>query len=149
LETGYNVAWRQAVKSLKKIGQLASEYGVCFVIEFACRKNAELVNTMDDALRMLDEVGYENVLVMADTFHIYEENDSLRETVLKAGKRLGYVHISDNDRFMPGKGQINLKEFVKALKEINYDGYLTMEFDAGSSPNESLRQASKYLLNFL
>lgn len=149
LETDYNSAWRQAVESLKIIGKLAREYGVRFVIEFACRKNAELINTMDDALRMLEEVGSENILVMADVFHIFEENDSLRETVLKAGKRLGYVHLSDSNRLTPGKGKLNLREHINALKEINYDGYLTMEFDAGSSPDESLREAAKHLMNFL
>ncbi len=98
---------------------------------------------------MLDEARCENVLVMADVFHIYVEGDSLREAVLKAGKRLGYVHIADSDRLTPSKGKINLKEFIEALKEIDYNGYLTMEFNPGSSLDESLWQAAKYLTNFL
>jgi len=98
---------------------------------------------------MLDEARCENVLVMADVFQIYVEGDSLREAVLKDGKRLGYVHIADSDRLTPGKGKINLKEFIEALKEIDYNGYLPMEFNPGSSPDESLWQAAKYLTNFL
>jgi D-psicose/D-tagatose/L-ribulose 3-epimerase len=149
LEVPYNATWNQAVISLKHIGQLCRQRGIIFVIEFACRQNAQLVNTMNDALRMLDEVGEENVLVMADTFHIQAENDSLRETVLKADDRLAYVHLSDSNRLSPGKGIINFKEFIDALKEIHYDGHMVMEYEPGMDTDGSLKNALYYIKNLL
>jgi sugar phosphate isomerase/epimerase len=149
LEASYNVVWNQAVKSLKQIGQLCRQHGIIFVIEFACRQNAQLVNTMNDALRMLDEVGEENILAMADTFHIHAENDSLRETVLKADSRLAYIHLADNDRLSPGKGIINFREFIDALKEIHYDGYMIMEYEPGIDIDGSLKNALYYIKNLL
>ncbi len=149
LETSYDVASRQAVESLKETGRRALEYGVDVAIEFACRQNAQLVNTMDDALRMLDEVGSPKVLVMADVFHIHAEGEPLMETVLKAGERLTYVHLSDSDRLPPGTGEINFQEFIGALKGIGYNGYLTMEFNPGPQPDESLRLAATYIRGLL
>ncbi|MFB0522900.1 MAG: sugar phosphate isomerase/epimerase family protein [Candidatus Bathyarchaeia archaeon] len=149
LEAQYDAAWKQAVESLKEVGSRCLEHGLQFVIEFACKQNAELVNTMEEALRMLDEVGSENVLVMADVFHIYMENDSLRNTVLKAGDRLGYVHLADSDRLITGTGKINFPEFVDALREIDYKGYMIMEFNPGSNPDEPLKQALEYTKRLL
>ena len=149
LEAPFDDVWRHAVESLKEVGKRCREHKVNFVIEFACKENAELVNTMDDALSMLDEVGSENVLVMADVFHIYTEKDPLRETILKAGKRLGYVHLADSDRLIPGRGHIDFKEVVNALKEIDYKGYMIMEFNPDSSPDEALKQAIEYMRELL
>jgi sugar phosphate isomerase/epimerase len=104
---------------------------------------------MNDALRMLDEVGEENILAMADTFHIHAENDSLRETVLKADGRLAYVHLADSDRLSPGKGIINFREFIDALKEIHYDGYMIMEYEPGIDIDGSLKNALYYIKNLL
>lgn len=145
LEAPHDAAWKQAVQSLKEVGKRCQEQGLQFVIEFACKRNAELVNTMDEALRMLDEVESENVLVMADVFHIYTENDSVRDTVLKAGDRLGYVHLADSDRLIPGTGKIDFRKFVDALREIGYKGYMIMEFNPGANPDESLQQAFEYV----
>lgn len=149
LEAPYDAAWKQAVESLEEVGRRCQEHGLQFVIEFACKQNAELVNTMDEALRMLDEVGSENVLVMADVFHIYMEDDPVRDTVLKAGDRLGYVHLADSDRLIPGDGEINFREFVGALREIDYNGYMIMEFNPGPRPDESLKQALEYMKGLL
>ena len=149
LEAPYNAAWEQAVESLREVGSRCHEHGLRFVIEFACKKNAELVNTMDEALHMLDQVGSENVLVMADVFHIYTENQSVRDTVLEAGKRLGYVHLADSDRLIPGDGEINFPEFIDALKQICYKGHMIMEFNPGPRPDESLKQAYEYVKELL
>jgi len=149
LEAPSDRVWRQAVESLKEAGKRALEHGVHLVIEFANRHDAKLVNTMDDALRMLDEVGCEDVLVMADIFHIYMEKDPLGETIRKAGKRLGYVHLADSDRLVPGRGQIDFQEVINALKEINYKGYVVMEFTPGPNPDEALRQAINFVKKYL
>jgi len=145
LEAQHRLVWKQAVASLKEVGRLAADFGLWFVIEFACRQNAELVNTMDDALRMLDEVACANVLVMADTFHIYTENCPLGETVTRAGKRLGYIHLADSDRLTPGTGSINFKEVVSALKQMRYKGYIVMEFNPDSSPDDALKRAIDFV----
>ena len=149
LEAPYKDMWNQAVKSLKQVSRLCRQYGTVFVVEFACRKNAELINTMADALRMLDEVGEDNILVMADVLHIHAENDSLRETVLKAGKRLAYVHLSDNERLPPGKGVIDFKIFIDSLKRIGYDGYMVMEFEPQTDIDGSLKDALEYIKKFI
>ena len=149
LEAPYEDVWNQAVKSLKQVSRLCRQYGTIFVIEFACRKNAELVNTMTDALYILDKLSEDNIFVMADVFHIHAENDSLEETVLKAGKKLAYVHLSDNDRLTPGRGVINFKMFIDSLKRVGYDGFMVMEFEPQADIDGSLKDALGYIKKFV
>jgi D-psicose/D-tagatose/L-ribulose 3-epimerase len=40
---------------------------------------------------------------------------------------LGHVHISENDRGTPGCGGVRWQETFDALREIGYDGWLTVE----------------------
>ena len=44
-----------------------------------------------------------------------------------AGKCINHIHISENDRGTPGKGNIPWKETFSAIKNINYEGWLTIE----------------------
>jgi len=40
---------------------------------------------------------------------------------------LGYVHVNENDRGIPGTGLVPFTEFFAALKEVGYGGPLTIE----------------------
>lgn len=149
LEASKKTTWKNAIESLEKVGRIGEEYGIIFVIEFACTKDVQLVTTMDEALCMLEDVQSEKILVMADVYHIDAENDSPRDAVLKAGRKLGYVHLSDNNRITPGEGHINFHEFINALRDIGYKGYMVMEFDPKPSPDIALTKALKHLKKIL
>jgi sugar phosphate isomerase/epimerase len=47
---------------------------------------------------------------------------------------LGHVHIADNNRMQPGAGCLDFKTPFAALKEINYDGYVSIECSALGGP---------------
>ena len=56
------------------------------------------------------------------------EELSFKEAVYTCGKKyLGYIHVCENNRGIPGTGLVPWKEFFTALKEIGYDGYLVIE----------------------
>ncbi len=149
LEAPYETTWKNAVQSLKEVGRRALDYGVNFVIEYQNKNDAKLVNTMNDALRILDEVGYDNVLVMADTFHMNLEDPSVEESILKAEKRLGYVHLADSERLAPGEGRIDFRGVIRALRKIGYEGYLVMEFEPKPNPDDALGRAIKFIGSLL
>ena len=46
---------------------------------------------------------------------------------LHASGALSHVHISENDRGTPGRGHAKIRETIRALKAIGYDGWLTIE----------------------
>jgi len=149
LEAPFETMWKNAVQSLKEVGRRALNYGVNFVIEYQNKNDAKLVNTMEDALRILGEVGCDSVLVMADTFHMNLEDPSPEESILKAEKRLGYVHLADSCRLAPGEGCIDFRGFIRALRKIGYEGYLVMEFEPKPNPDDALGRAIKFIGSLL
>jgi D-psicose/D-tagatose/L-ribulose 3-epimerase len=61
------------------------------------------------------------------------EEESFSGAVKTCGKEyLGYVHVCESNRGVPGRGLVPWKEFFTALREINYEGKLVIEsFDPG------------------
>lgn len=80
------------------------------------------------AVKFCKDVGTGNVKVHLDCFHMIREEKSFSGAVKTCGKEyLGYVHVNENDRGIPGTGLVPFKEFFQALDEIGYDGPLVIE----------------------
>ncbi len=62
-----------------------------------------------------------------DTHHANIEEKSQIEAIEIIKPHLKHVHISENDRGTPGKGQIKWDEIFSTLKSVKYDGWLTIE----------------------
>ncbi len=119
--------WDQAVKSVQKAGKMAGDFGVTLGLEPINRFEIDLMNTSEQALRFVREVGLPNVGIHLDTFHINIEEKSFYKAITTAGKHLVHLHVCENDRGAPGTGLINWKDVAKALKEIDYKGDATIE----------------------
>jgi len=121
--------WDWSVASMKEIASYArdtSEVAIC--AEPVNRFETHFLNIAEDAVRYCQEVGFDNVKVHLDSFHMIREETSFREAVKTCGKKyLGYVHVCENNRGIPGTGLVPWKEFLLALKEINYTGPLVIE----------------------
>jgi len=93
------------------------------------RFEAHLLNTCEQAIEYLTRIESARIGILYDTFHAHiEERDPL--TALHAVNAVGalaHVHISENDRGVPGRGHAKIRETVMGLKNIGYDGWLTIE----------------------
>ena len=58
----------------------------------------------------------------------------MSEPILGAGDRLGHVHTADNNRFQPGAGCLDFQPTFTALKQIGYDGFVSIECSALGGP---------------
>ena len=119
--------WKRAVESIKRIAGYAEEQNVLIGIEAINRYEVYLVNSAEDALKFMNEVNSNNVKVMLDCFHINIEESDLASAIRKVGPDLVNLHITDSNRKTAGRGHIDFKSIMRALKDINYSYYLTME----------------------
>src|SRR5215469_15103051 len=126
--------WNRSVEGLQKVARRAKELGVTLCVEPLNRFETYFLNTQEDAARFIDEIGEPNVRVHYDTFHAnIEEKDPVKS--LKAlGTRTGHVHVSESDRGTPGTGHVDWRGTLLALREIRYDGWLTIESFAQPEP---------------
>jgi D-psicose/D-tagatose/L-ribulose 3-epimerase len=127
--------WQRSVEHIRKVAEYAAPAGVALVEEVVNRFELYLLNTLDQAIRFVDEVGHPNCRIHLDTFHAHIEEKRPGDAIRRAGRRIGYVHISENDRGVPGTGQVGWETTFDALRDIEYDGWLTVESFGDALPN--------------
>lgn len=120
--------WKWGVESFREVADHARKSSDLLLgIEALNRAESHFINTAADAVRFVKDIGVPNVKVLLDTYHMIREENNITDAVLQAGPHLGYVHTNENHRGIPGTGLVPWGEFFKALRQINYNGCLTIE----------------------
>ncbi len=120
--------WKWAVEGYQEIADYArGTSDLILGIEPVNRFESHFINIASDAVKFIEDVGFPNVKVHLDTFHMIREENDIRRAVLETGRHLGYVHACENQRGIPGTGQVPWADFFKALRQIGYDGCVTIE----------------------
>ncbi len=121
--------WDWSVTAMRQVAKYAKERGdLTIALEPVNRFETHFMNIADDAVRYCKDVGTGNIKVHLDTFHMIREELSFSGAVKACGKEfLGYVHVCENNRGVPGTGLVPWKEFFRAVKEIGYTGPLVVE----------------------
>jgi D-psicose/D-tagatose/L-ribulose 3-epimerase len=115
------------VDPLRELAEYASDHDITLVIEPLNRYSTPICTNSEDAMYIVNQVDHENFGIMLDTFHMNIEEDSIYETIVSTGSLLKHIHVSDNNRKMPGFAHIDFKQIVQALKKINYSKFITFE----------------------
>lgn len=121
--------WQWAVEGMTEVMEHARKEGVKPAIEPINRFETYFITRADQALALAEAAG-PDCGVCLDAFHINIEEVDWRESIRKVGDRLTDFHVADNNRMPPGMGSYNWTEVVSVLREVGYDGALTMEFVA-------------------
>jgi len=112
---------------LRELAKYASDYNIELLIEPLNRYSTPVCTEVEDAKYIIDLINQENVGMLLDTFHMNIEEDSIHDAIIRSNTMLKHVHISDNNRKMPGLAHIDFKSIIVALKKIKYSKYLTFE----------------------
>ena len=104
-------------------------------LEFLNRFECYLVNTPDDTSRLVDLIDRPNVGMLYDTHHAHIEVKDPADAVRKNRRAIRHVHISENDRGVPGSGQARISETLEALHATGYDDWLTIEAFSRLNPD--------------
>jgi len=116
-----------ATNALRRLAQEASKRGITVGLEPVNRYESNLINTGQQALDMISNIGEKNVVVHLDVYHMNIEEQDLITPVIAAGSQLGYVHIGASHRGPLGTGNIDFDAFFGALAKIGYEGTITFE----------------------
>ena len=119
--------WKRAVDGLQSLGDVLLANDVTLAIEPLNRFETYFLNTAADAAALATQIGHPNVGVLFDTFHANIEEKSVANGYRTVGKHLKHVHTCENDRGIPGSGHVDWKSVFQALRDLKYDGWLTIE----------------------
>jgi len=116
-----------SVEMLQKGCEYAAAAGIVLAPEALNRFECYLYNTMADLSSLASQVNHPNLGAMYDTHHAHIEEKGQAQAIKTIAPHLKHVHISENDRGTPGSGQVHWKEVFSTLKQVNYNGWLTIE----------------------
>lgn len=123
----YKKQWATVVKNLKTLCRHAEKRGKQVCLEPLNRFETDFINTCEQGLKMIKDVGSPSLKLHLDTFHMNIEEKFQGDAIRKAGKHLAHFHACGSDRGTPGNDHTDWKSIAKALKDIRYDGDVVIE----------------------
>ena len=125
----------RSIECIQKVMPTAERLGIQMNMEIVNRFESYIMNTVDEGLQYCKEVNSPNCSLLLDVFHMNIEEADLGASIRKAGNMVGHFHVSENNRAIPGfGGHVNWEEIGKALRDIHYDKYVTIEAAAIFEP---------------
>ena len=121
--------WNWSVESMREVCLYArNKSDIIIVVEPLNRFETHFLNVAEDAVKYCKDVGTGNIKVLLDSFHMIREELNFGKAVETCGKEyLGYIHVCENNRGIPGTGLVPWKEFFIAIKRSGYVGPLVIE----------------------
>ncbi|MFY0779850.1 sugar phosphate isomerase/epimerase family protein [Peribacillus simplex] len=132
--------WKWAVDSVQELVGKACELNITLVIEPLNRYESCLVNSGEDALRFVQEVGSPKVRMLLDSYHMNIEEVDLETPFLKTKEYLEIVHVADSNRQALGRGHIDFGKITSGINRSGFNGHIVVECMA---PGADPFQASK------
>ena len=119
--------WNWGVDFHHQLAPLLEDTGVELAIEPLNRFETYFLNTVDDTVRFVEQVGCSKIGALVDTFHSNIEEKDVPGPYRTCGSYLKHVHTCENDRGIPGTGHTDWKGVLKTLKDQGYNNRLTIE----------------------
>ncbi|HID55612.1 TPA: sugar phosphate isomerase/epimerase [Candidatus Poribacteria bacterium] len=142
----FDQAWRYAVETFAECAELARERGVILCIEPLHSGQTNFINLPDEAAKMVEEIDNPGFRLILDVYSMSTEELDIPDEIRKHARYLAHFHANDKNRRYPGSGEVDYKPIIAALKDVGYDGYLSVEvFEFDPSPQFIAREGIKYL----
>src|SRR4030042_3081018 len=126
-KSSYEDDFAYAADSLRECAKFAEERNIVILVEPLDRFFPALIRTVKEGIRLIDSIGLDSVKLCLDTFHMNIEEKSVTGSIIQAKSYIGHVHIADDDRRAPGQGHMDLKEILRVLDEVEYQGFISAE----------------------
>ncbi len=132
------------VEALQRAAELAAPRGVTLLLEnIDPEENPRYYLTASrEGFEIVGKVNHPKVRFLYDLYHEQIAEGNLTETLEKNFAGLGLVHVADvPGRHQPGTGEINYGNIFRKLGELNYGGFVAMEFLPQGEPVAALAGA--------
>ena len=135
------------IESIDIVARYASAYDLKLGLEVLYNDETDLINTADDALDMIHQLGYANLGVVLDTGTLNLSKESPEDIFAKLDGLVLQVHVNDNQgvhnqqNLIPGEGTFDFPGLIKVLKRHHYTGFLSAELskEYAQEPESALR----------
>lgn len=121
------IEWGRAVANLRTVCESAASRGLEIALEPLNRFESDLINNVDDLLRLIGDIDHPAAKICLDMFHMNIEEPNPEAAIVKSGEKLIHVQVSENYRGTPGTGNASWDAYLRGLTAIDYQGVVSIE----------------------
>ncbi len=135
---------KACIENLKRAAEIAERHNWTLVLEnIDGEENPKYyLTSVAEGFEIVRAVGSPRVKFLYDFYHEQISEGNLIEKMEKNIDQCGLFHIADvPGRHDPGTGEINYGSIFRKLHQLNYSGYVAMEFIPNGDPVASLKAA--------
>lgn len=142
----YEDAFRWAVETFQHAAQTAQEANAILCIEPLTSRSTNFIRTPTEAMKLVEAVNHPNFQMMLDVYSSSLEKLDIPAEIRRYRHAIRHIHTNDTTAGYPGTGTADYPSIIAALKEIGYQGYLSVEvFDFEPGPDRIARESIQFL----
>jgi sugar phosphate isomerase/epimerase len=142
----YEEVWARTVQLLKDLALHAAARGVCICVEPLGSRETNFICTAAEGRRLVKAVGHTSFRMVLDVKAMCTEEETIPDIICKSSPYLRHFHANDANRQGPGFGDTDFAPIAAALREVGYEGYVSVEvFDISAGPERIARECLRYL----
>ncbi|MDF2890286.1 MAG: sugar phosphate isomerase/epimerase [Clostridia bacterium] len=134
-----------AVDAFKEISEYSGKKNVKIALETVTIMQTNFINTLAEAVKMIEAVGNPYFKLMMDIFHLNLEEKDIYNAIRQFSKYNMHVHLADNNRRYPGHCGLDFEKILSTFKECGYDGNFCTEIFQIPDQEEAAKGAITHL----
>jgi sugar phosphate isomerase/epimerase len=137
-------AFDRAASLFRELAPVAGKAGVTVCFEPLTPKETNFINTMREGVALVEAVGHPSFRLHLDVKAMAGAEEKSPPEVIReeGGKYLGHFHANDPNLMGPGMGEFDFSAVARALMDIRYGGWVSVEtFVDGPGPEETARRS--------
>ena len=138
-------AFEETVKTIEYLLPYAQKFGIILCLENMPFRKPHSFSDIGEIKKVVSTLHHENVKACLDTGHLNCTQENMYETILMLGEDLAALHVHDDmhrqDRHLiPFQGEVDWNGFIAGLKEIRFQGCISLETSISRKIPEPMRE---------
>jgi sugar phosphate isomerase/epimerase len=146
----YDQAFEYARAVMAESMPVCEERDVTICMEPLTHLETNFLQSAGETVQLIDAVGHPNFQLILDTKAMAFEDDDRATLIRRHADKLRHYHANDENLNGPGFGEVDFKPIFGALKDIDFQGYVSVEvFNFEPGPETIARQSLDYMKQFV
>lgn len=145
-DSGPEEAWKLAAATLADAVRRAEDRAVTICFEPLSPAETNFINTAAEAIRFAGQFNSPSMKIILDVKAMCSEAQAIPEIIRQARSHFAHFHANDSNLKGPGFGKVDFRPIAAALREVNYDGCVSVEvFDFEEGAEVIATRSLEYL----
>jgi sugar phosphate isomerase/epimerase len=139
-------AWEWTANTFRDAVKRAEDRGVTICFEPLAPAETNFINTAAEAIEFVKPFNSPAFKIIIDVKAMSSEAKPIPQIIREAWPHFAHFHANDKNLKGPGFGDVDFRPIAAALREVGYEGYVSVEvFKFEEGPEVIARQSLEYL----